>query len=213
MAERTYSPGEEIANSVTHAVATGLAIAALPVLVVAAVSAGTAWHVVSFSIFGATLVLLYLASTLYHSISAVRARRVLKTLDHCAIFLLIAGTYTPFMLVCLRGPVGWTIFGTIWGLAAAGVILKCFFVYRFKRLSLAVYLGMGWLCLLAGREIFSSLPAASLVFLVLGGLIYSLGVIFYVWRRLPYNHAIWHLFVVAGSVMHFFSVLYTLPAS
>ena len=119
----------------THAVATGLAIAALPVLVVAAVSAGTAWHVVSFSIFGATLVLLYLASTLYHSIPAVRARHVLKTLDHCAIFLLIAGTYTPFMLVCLRGPVGWTIFGTIWGLAAAGVILKCFFVYRFKRLS------------------------------------------------------------------------------
>ena len=117
------------------------------------------------------------------------------------------------MLVCLRGPVGWIIFGTIWGLAAAGVILKCFFVYRFKRLSLAVYLGMGWLCLLAGREIFSSLPAASLVFLALGGLIYSLGVIFYVWRRLPYNHAIWHLFVVAGSVMHFFSVLYTLPAS
>ena len=213
MAERTHSPGEEIANSVTHAVATGLAIAALPVLVVAAVSTGTAWHVINFSIFGATLVLLYLASTLYHSIPAVRARRVLKTLDHCTIFLLIAGTYTPFMLVCLRGPVGWTIFGTIWGLAAAGVILKCFFVYRFKRLSLAVYLGMGWLCLLAGREIFSSLPAASLVFLALGGLIYSLGVIFYVWRRLPYNHAIWHLFVVAGSVMHFFSVLYTLPAS
>lgn len=213
MAERTYSPGEEIANSVTHAVATGLAIAALPVLVVAAASAGTAWHVVSFSIFGTTLVLLYLASTLYHSIPAARARRVLKTLDHCAIFLLIAGTYTPFMLVCLRGPVGWTIFGTIWGLAAAGVILKCFFVYRFKRLSLAVYLGMGWLCLLAGREIFFSLPAASLVFLALGGLIYSLGVIFYVWRRLPYSHVIWHLFVVAGSVMHFFSVLYTLPAS
>lgn len=213
MTEKVYSPGEEIANSVTHAIATGLAIAALPVLVVAAVSAGTAWHIVSFSIFGATLILLYLASTLYHAIPAERAKRVLRTFDHSAIFLLIAGTYTPFMLTCLRGPVGWTIFGVIWGLAIIGVILKCCFVYRFKRLSVAVYLGMGWLCVLAGKEIFSSLPGTSLVFLVLGGLAYSLGVIFYVWWRLPYSHAIWHLFVVTGSVMHFFSVLYTLPAS
>ncbi len=207
-----YTPGEEIANSITHAIGAGLAIAALVVLVVSAATAGTAWHIVSFSIFGSTLILLYLASTLYHAIPAPRAKRVLKTLDHCAIFLLIAGTYTPFMLVNLRGPVGWTIFGVIWILAVAGVILKCCAVYRFKRLSLAIYIGMGWLCLAAGREMLEKLPSMSLLFLALGGAAYTLGVIFYVWKRLPYSHAIWHLFVVAGSILHFFSVLHTLPA-
>lgn len=207
-----YTPGEEIANSITHAIATGLSIAALVVLIVSAVSGGNAWHIVSFSIFGSTLILLYLASTLYHAIPVARAKRILKILDHSAIFLLIAGTYTPFMLVSLRGPVGWTIFGVIWGLAVAGIILKCCCVYRFKRLSLAVYVGMGWLCVLVGRDIYASLSTTSLVFLALGGLAYTLGVIFYVWKRLPYNHAIWHLFVIAGSTMHFFSVLHTLPA-
>lgn len=207
-----YTPGEEIANSITHAIAMGLSIAALVVLVVSAVSGGNAWHIVSFSIFGTTLILLYLASTLYHCIPVARAKRILKTLDHSAIFLLIAGTYTPFMLGSLRGPLGWSIFGIVWGLAVVGIILKCFCVYRFKRLSLAVYLGMGWLCVLVGREIYANLSMASLVFLALGGLAYTLGVIFYVWKRLPYNHAIWHLFVVTGSTMHFFSVLNTLPA-
>lgn len=207
-----YTPGEEIANTITHAIGAGLSIAALVVLIVAATTAGTAWHIVSFSIFGSTLILLYLASTLYHAIPAARAKRILKTLDHSAIFLLIAGTYTPFMLVSLRGPVGWTIFGVIWGLAVAGVVLKCCCVYRFKRLSLGVYIGMGWLCLLAGRDLLEKLPPASLAFLALGGAAYTLGVIFYVWKRLPYGHAIWHLFVVAGSVLHFFSVLHILPA-
>jgi len=207
-----YSLGEEIANSITHAIATGLSIAALAVLIVSAATAGDAWHIVSFSIFGSSLILLYLASTLYHSIPAPRAKRILKTLDHSAIFLLIAGTYTPFMLTSLRGAVGWTIFGVVWGLAVAGVVLKCCFVYRFKRLSLAIYLGMGWLCVLVMREMYASLSRASLTFLALGGLAYTLGVVFYVWKRLPYNHAIWHLFVVAGSVLHFFSVLNTLPA-
>lgn len=207
-----YTPGEEIANSITHAIATGLSIAALVVLIVSAVSAGNAWHIASFSIFGSTLILLYLASTLYHAIPVAKAKRILKTLDHCAIFLLIAGTYTPFMLGSLRGPTGWTIFGVIWGLAVAGVILKCCFVYRFKRLSLAVYVGMGWLCLVAGRELFEKLPPSSLIFLALGGAAYTTGVIFYVWKRLPYSHAIWHLFVIAGSIMHFFSILRTLPA-
>ncbi len=207
-----YSRGEEIANSITHAIAAGMSIAALVVLIIAAVSEGTAWHIVSFSIFGSTLILLYLASTLYHSISLPKAKRILKTLDHCAIFLLIAGTYTPFMLVSLRETVGWTIFGVVWGLAVAGVVLKCCCVYRFKRLSLAIYLGMGWLCVLIGRDMYATLSGMSLLFLALGGLAYTLGVIFYVWNRLPYNHAIWHLFVIAGSTLHFFSVLYTLPA-
>lgn len=206
-----YSHGEEIANSITHAVAAGLSISALVILIVSAVTEGNAWHIVSFSIFGATLVLLYFASTLYHAIPAMNAKKVLKILDHSAIFLLIAGTYTPFTLVSLRGPVGWSIFGVIWGLAVAGVILKCCFVYRFRRLSLAIYVGMGWLVVIAGREIFEKLSEISLLFLVLGGAFYTIGVLFYVWKRLPYNHAIWHLFVVTGSIMHFFSVLHILP--
>ncbi|MDO9584690.1 MAG: hemolysin III family protein [Desulfomicrobium sp.] len=207
-----YSFGEEIANSITHAIAAGMSIAALVVLIVAAVSHGDAWHVISFSIFGATLILLYMSSTLYHAIPLPRAKRILKTLDHSAIFLLIAGTYTPFMLVSLRDTVGWTVFGVVWLLAVAGVILKCCFVYRFKRLSLTIYLGMGWLCVLIGREMYATLSGASLLFLALGGLAYTLGVIFYVWDRLPYNHAIWHLFVITGSTLHFFSVLHTLPS-
>jgi hemolysin III len=207
-----YSLGEEIANSITHAVGTGLSIAALVVLIVSAVAQGDAWHVVSFSIFGSTLILLYLASTLYHSIPLPRAKRFLKTLDHSAIFLLIAGTYTPFMLVSMRGTAGWIVFAVIWVLAVAGVVLKCSCVYRFKRLSLTIYLGMGWLCVLVMRDMYAAVPGVSLLFLALGGLAYTLGVVFYVWKRLPYNHAIWHLFVVTGSVMHFFSVLHTLPA-
>lgn len=207
-----YSVGEEIANSLTHAIATGLSIAALVILIIAAVAEGNAWHIVSFSIFGSTLVLLYLASTLYHTIPAANLKRLFKTLDHCAIYLLIAGTYTPFMLVSVRGVVGWSIFGVIWGLAVAGVVLKCFCVYRFKKLSVAVYVGMGWLCVLAGKQMWTALSGTSLLLLLLGGLTYTLGVIFYVWKRLPYNHAIWHLFVMAGSILHFFSVLHTLPS-
>ena len=207
-----YSRGEEIANSITHAIAAGMSVVALVVLIVRAVSLGDAWHVVSFSIFGSTLILLYMASTLYHAIPLPQAKRILKTLDHSAIFLLIAGTYTPFMLVSLRDTVGWTVFGVVWLLAVVGVVLKCCFVYRFKRLSLTIYLGMGWLCVLIGRDMYATLSGTSLVFLALGGLAYTLGVIFYVWKRLPYNHAIWHLFVIAGSTMHFFSVLHTLPS-
>jgi hemolysin III len=207
-----YSRGEEIANSITHAIAAGMSIAALVVLIARAVSQGDAWHIVSFSIFGSTLILLYLASTLYHAIPLPKAKRILKTLDHSAIFLLIAGTYTPFMLVNLRETVGWAVFGVVWLLAVAGVVLKCCFVYRFKRLSLTIYLGMGWLCVLIGRDMYASLSGTSLLFLALGGLAYTLGVVFYVWDRLPYNHAIWHLFVIAGSTLHFFSVLHTLPS-
>ena len=207
-----YSRGEEIANSITHAIAAGMSVVALVVLIVRAVSLGDAWHVVSFSIFGSTLILLYMASTLYHAIPLPQAKRILKTLDHSAIFLLIAGTYTPFMLVSLRDTVGWTVFGVVWLLAVVGVVLKCCFVYRFKRLSLTIYLGMGWLCVLIGRDMYATLSGTSLVFLALGGLAYTLGVIFYVWKRLPYSHAIWHLFVIAGSTMHFFSVLHTLPS-
>lgn len=206
-----YSVGEEIANTITHAIGVGLSIAALVILLVQAVSVGTAGHVVSVSIFGSTLILLYLASTLYHAIPLPQAKRVLKTLDHSAIFLLIAGTYTPFMLISLRGALGWSVFGVIWILAVLGVVLKCCFVYRFKRLSLAIYIGMGWLCLAVGHKLYQALSATSMIFLLLGGLVYTGGVFFYVWKRQPYSHAVWHVFVLAGSVLHFFSVLHVLP--
>ncbi|GAB1409488.1 hemolysin III family protein [Desulfovibrionales bacterium] len=207
-----YSAGEEIANTITHAIGVGLSIAALVILLVQATATGTAGHVASVSVFGSTLILLYLASTLYHAIPLPRAKRVLKTLDHSAIFLLIAGTYTPFTLISLRGALGWSVFGVIWILAVTGVVLKCCFVYRFKRLSLAIYIGMGWLCVLVSRQLILALPPVSLTFLVWGGLVYTAGVFFYVWKRLPYGHALWHVFVLAGSILHFFSVLHVLPA-
>jgi hemolysin III len=207
-----YSFGEELANSITHGIGTALSIAGLVVLVVLGAWYGTAWHVVSFSIYGATLILLYLASTLYHSFRSERLKSIFKIIDHASIYILIAGTYTPFMLISLRGPWGWSIFGTIWGLAIAGIIFKVFFIGRFKRLSLVIYLIMGWLCVIAFREMFLRIPIGGIIWLGLGGLFYSLGVIFYAWKNLPYGHAIWHLFVLAGSVFHYFSILfYLLP--
>lgn len=206
------SLGEEIANSVTHGIGTGLAIAGLVILVVLAAMNGDAWHVVSVSIYGASLVTLYLASTLYHSVLKPKAKRHLKILDHAAIYLLIAGTYTPFMLVNLRGPWGWSLLGTIWGLALIGIVFKLFFIGRFERLSLAVYLLMGWMCVVAAKPMITEIPTGGLIWLAVGGIFYSLGVIFYRWDMLKYNHAIWHLFVLAGSICHYFAILlYVLP--
>jgi len=207
---RTLSLGEEIFNSITHGIGTLLSIAALVVLVVFATIRGNAWHIVSFSIFGATLVLLYLASTLYHSFTKERVKNLFARFDHAAIFLLIAGTYTPFVLTILRGALGWTIFGIIWGLAIAGVVIRSIYLTRFRKLMVGIYLGMGWMFLVAVVPMVRNLPTISLIFLVLGGVFYSIGVVFYLWRTLKYAHGIWHLFVLAGSIMHFFSVLYTL---
>ncbi|MFW6239936.1 MAG: PAQR family membrane homeostasis protein TrhA [Thermodesulfobacteriota bacterium] len=209
---RAYRPGEEIANSVTHGIGAGLAIAALGVLTAFASRFGDAWHVVSVSIYGATLILLYTASTLYHGIPLPRAKAVLRVLDHVAIFLLIAGTYTPFTLVNLRGPWGWTLFGLIWALAAFGIVFELTPLRRFQRVSLSLYLGMGWVVVVAVRPLWNAMAPGGLILLAAGGLCYTLGVIFYVWRRLPYHHAIWHLFVLGGSVCHFFTVLfYVIP--
>ncbi|MFP4309634.1 MAG: PAQR family membrane homeostasis protein TrhA [Desulfococcaceae bacterium] len=209
---RAYRPGEEIANSVTHGIGAGLAIAALGVLTAFASRFGDAWHVVSVSIYGATLILLYTASTLYHGIPLPRAKAVLRVLDHVAIFLLIAGTYTPFTLVNLRGPWGWTLFGLIWALAAFGIVFELTPLRRFQRVSLSLYLGMGWVVVVAIRPMWQAVAPGGLILLAAGGLCYTLGVIFYVWRRLPYHHAIWHLFVLGGSVCHFFTVLfYVIP--
>ncbi|MFO7816622.1 MAG: hemolysin III family protein [Desulfovibrionales bacterium] len=202
-----YSPGEELANSLTHGLGFVLSVAGLVVLEVLASAHGDIWHVVSFAVFGTSLVLLYLSSTLYHAFRNPEIKHFFKKMDHSAIFMLIAGTYTPFMLINLRGPWGWTIFGVIWGLALFGIILKFLRIHHLKRLSLVLYLGMGWMCVIALKEMLENVPVSGLYLLLAGGLCYSGGVFFYVWKRLRYGHALWHLFVLAGSVLHFFSVL------
>ncbi|MDD2388724.1 MAG: hemolysin III family protein [Desulfobacterales bacterium] len=207
-----YSLGEEIANSVTHGVGAVLSIAGLAVLVTFACLYGNAWHIVACSVFGATLVLSYTASTLYHSIQLPGAKRVLRILDHSAIYLLIAGTYTPFMLVNLNGPWGWSLLGAIWGLAILGIAFQSTVLCRWASVSLALYVAMGWAVVIAIKPLLASVATGGLVLLILGGMAYTAGVGFYVWRRLPYNHMIWHVFVLAGSVLHFFAVLfYVIP--
>lgn len=207
-----YSSAEEWANRVTHGFGAALSAAGLAVLVALAALRGDAWHVVAAAIFGTTLLLLYSTSTLYHSFRAAEAKRLLRKFDHAAIFLLIAGTYTPFLLVSLRGPWGWSLFGIIWGFALAGVILKFWFAGRFTIVSTSVYLAMGWLVVVATRPMLSAVAPGGLWLLLAGGLCYTVGTIFYLWRSLRYHHAVWHLFVLAGSTCHFFAVLgYVIP--
>jgi hemolysin III len=200
---------EEIFNSITHGVGTLLSIAALVILVVMAVGKGDAWHVVSYSIYGSTLILLYLASTLYHSFTKEKIKNLFARFDHAAIFLLIAGTYTPFLLTVLRGTLGWVLFGIIWGVAIIGVIIRSIYLTRFKKLMVGLYLAMGWLFVVAVGPMIKNLSTISIIFLFVGGLLYSVGVIFYIKRNLKYGHGIWHLFVLGGSIMHFFAVIYS----
>jgi len=207
---RKLTVKEEIFNSITHGVGVLLSIAALVILVVLAVGKGNTWHVVSFSIYGSTMVLLYLSSTLYHSFTAEKVKNLFARFDHAAIFLLIAGTYTPFLLTALRGTFGWVLFGIIWGVAVIGVVIRSIYLTRFRKLMVAIYLIMGWLFVVAVGPMIKNLPLISMIFLLLGGIFYSVGVIFYVKRNLKYGHGIWHLFVLAGSIMHFFAVLYSL---
>jgi hemolysin III len=202
----TYPPGEELANALTHGIGLALSIAGLVVLVTLAAVRGDVWDVTSTAIFGVTLVLLYLTSTLYHSLRGEQLKRLLRKFDHAAIFLLIAGTYTPFLLVNLRGPWGWSLFGVIWALAVAGVVVKFWLAGRFKLGSTLLYLGMGWLIVIALRPMLRTVPEGALWLLLAGGLCYSAGTVFYLWKRLPYHHAIWHLFVLGGSACHFFAV-------
>lgn len=201
-------PGEELANSLSHGVGFMLAVAATPILVIGAVNRGSAADVVGSSVFGATMVLLYLASTWYHAAPVNRCRDRLRRLDHAAIYLLIAGTYTPFTLGVLGGAWGWTLFGIVWGAAAVGVCLKLIAGVRYPRISTAVYVIMGWLVLFAIRPLLLNMQPQGIRWLVAGGVSYSAGVVFYAARRLPYNHFIWHLFVLAGSTFHFFAVLW-----
>ncbi len=208
-----YSLREEIAHSATHGLGSVLSVVGLFALVVTAERSGDVRHVVAAIVYGLTLVLLYLASTLYHSIPHPRAKRILKVIDHSAIYLLIAGTYTPFTLISLRGGLGWTLFGLVWGLALLGIALKVAAIGRFRWLSIVLYLGMGWLAVVVLRPLVDAVSPAGVRLVFLGGVAYTLGVLFYTWRRLPYHHAVWHLFVLAGSVLHFFAVLlYVLPS-
>jgi len=207
--ENRESLAEEIANSITHGIGTGLSIAGTSVLVVMASLYGDVWQVVSFSIYGAALILLYLASTLYHSFQNPKTKRIFKIIDHSSIYLLIAGTYTPFMLVSIRGAWGWSLFGIIWGLAFAGIMFKAFFIGRFKKLSTLVYLLMGWLIVIAFKPMLDSVPTGGLIWLAAGGFSYTFGVIFYAWHSLKYSHAIWHLFVLGGSICHYFRFTFT----
>lgn len=209
-----YSKTEETANWITHALALLLSITALVLMVVYSTRFGDVYHIVSSAVFGTTLILLYSASTLYHLVPVGRAKNVFQKLDHAMIYLLIAGTYTPYTLVNLRGPWGWSIFGVVWGVALTGLLLELIMKKRLGWLSVSLYLCLGWIIVIAVKPLMANLAGGGIVLLVSGGLFYSLGVIFYLWKRLPFQHAIWHLFVIAGSLCHFFSIfLYVIPAS
>jgi hemolysin III len=202
----TWTIGEEVAHSVTHGIGLLAAIAGVVILVAQAAATRDPWRITACAVYATTLVLLYGTSTLYHALSATRARRVFRVLDHSAIFLLIAGTYTPFALVSLRGPWGWSLLGIVWSLALLGITAKAVFGTRWPILSTALYVVMGWVVLVAVKPLVANVPPAAIAWLVAGGLAYTSGLVFYAWTRLRYSHAIWHLFVLAGSACHFVAV-------
>ena len=206
------SPREELANAVTHGLGAALSIAGLVLLVVFASLHGDAWRVVSLSIYGATLVLLYVASTLYHGFRRPGVKRFFQALDHSAIYLLIAGTYTPVTLVLMRGGWGWTLFGLIWGLAVGGIVSNLLLSRRLRFLSVFFYLGMGWLVVIALKPMLRMVPTGMVVWLAVGGLCYTLGLVFYTMKKLRFHHAVWHLLVLCGSVCHFFAMLFYVVA-
>jgi len=209
---REVLAAEETAHVVTHAIGLMLSVAGLVVLVVLASLRGDAWHVVSASIYGTTLILLYGASTVYHALPPSRAKGVWRLLDHSAIYLLIAGTYTPFTLVNLRGGWGWSLFGVVWGLAAVGVVFENVATRRSRMISLVLYVGLGWLVAIAVKPFLNAVDTWGVILVALGGLAYTGGIVFYRWRELPYNHAVWHAAVLVGSAFHFFAILfYVMP--
>ena len=215
MTSREQTSGEEIANSLTHGLGVVLTLLVGPALVIVAVATGDPWRIVASATYAITLLLLFTSSMLYHALRAPRTKAVFRRIDHSAIYLLIAGTYTPFTLITLRGPWGWTLFGIIWALAITGIVLKSTFGARLPTLSTAVYLGMGWLAIVALRPIIQNVAPRGIAWLVAGGLFYTLGVFFYVRdERRRYHHAVWHMFVLAGSMAHFCAVLwYALPVA
>ena len=205
-----YTPKEELWNCIIHGTGIGLSIAGLVLLAVFSSIYGDAWVIVSTIIFGVSMTVLYTASTLYHAFRDERIKRCLKKFDHISIYYLIAGTYTPFLLVSMRGIVGWILFGIIWSLAVLGTVLKLTTSGSGTKIwSISLYLTMGWLIVFASKSLAEAVPDLGLLFLILGGLFYTFGVLFYIWKKRKYTHAIWHFFVLAGTVMHFFAVLYS----
>ncbi|MFW5799871.1 MAG: PAQR family membrane homeostasis protein TrhA [Spirochaetota bacterium] len=202
------SEGEEIANSLTHGIGVGLSIAALVLLVIFSAIYGDAWNVVSLSIYGATLIILYLTSTIYHSLRNIKAKKFFKLMDHISIFILIAGTYTPITLVALRGPWGWSIFGVIWGIAVLGTLYKIFFIGKHKIIDVVIYVIMGFTILVAVVPSLQLMPFGMIIWIIIGGACYLTGIIFYAIDKIPYHHSIWHLFVLGGSISHFFGMLF-----
>ena len=206
--EHKPTVGEEIANSLSHGVGLALAIAATPILIIAATRYGTAWNTIGVSIFAVSMISLYLASTLYHALTHDGAKRFFRLMDHSAIFILIAGTYTPFTLGVMRGPWGWTMFGLVWGLAFVGLALKALFGTRYIGISVGLYLTMGWLVVIAAPQVLQRVPLAGLAWILAGGVAYTAGVIFFAAHRVRYSHFAWHLMVIAGTICHFFAVLW-----
>ncbi|WP_240377419.1 PAQR family membrane homeostasis protein TrhA [Bacillus piscicola] len=211
-AVHTFSRKEEIANAATHAVGIVLSVAALSLMIVFASLYASPLHIVSMSIYGGTMLLLYISSTLLHTLKAGKAKDLFEIFDHASIYLFIAGSYTPILFHVLDGSLTWSLLGVVWGLAVTGIVFKAFFVKKFRFLSTVFYLLMGWVIVFAWQPLTEGLPAGGLAFLIGGGLLYSVGTIFYMWRHFPYHHAVWHLFVLGGTILHFFLVfLYILP--
>lgn len=207
-----FSVGEEVANAITHGIGALLSIAALVLLIVFSSLYGTAWHIVSFTLFGASMFILYMSSTMVHALPQGKAKDLFEIFDHSAIYIFIAGTYTPFTFIVIQGKLGWTMFGIVWGLAIAGTIFKVFFVKKYLFTSTMLYILMGWMVVLGWDQIVAFLPRNGVILLVTGGICYTFGAVFYLWRGFKYHHAVWHLFVIAGSATHFFCVLlYLLP--
>lgn len=204
---KRYTLGEEIFNSVSHGVGGGLSIAGTVVLIVLAAIHSDAWGVVSSAIFGASLIILYTMSTLYHAITNPRAKAFFRIMDHNTIFFLIAGTYTPITLVPLRGALGWVLFGIVWGAAVLGIVFNSIDLEKFRKPSVVCYIAMGWVIVIAIKPMLQKVSPLSLWFLLIGGLFYTVGVIFYVKKKKKYFHSIWHLFTIAGSVFHYFAVV------
>jgi len=206
--EEIFTTGEEVANSIIHGFGMLFSLAALVLMIIFSALEGTAWHVVSTTIFGVTLLLLYTSSTLYHALTKRKAKNLFQIFDHSSIYLLIAGTYTPFTLVTLRGHLGWTLFGIVWGMAVLGILFKIFFVKRFVFLSTLIYIIMGWMIIIGINPLMQNIDPKGIFWLVTGGILYTLGTVFYIWKKFRYHHAVWHLFVLAGSFCHFWCVLF-----
>ncbi|MDQ0350435.1 hemolysin III [Alkalibacillus filiformis] len=203
-----YSRKEEAANAITHGLGALLSIAGLVVLIVFASLNGSPWQVVSVSIYGTTMLMMYLSSTILHSLKPGKAKDIFLFIDHSSIYLFIAGTYTPILLVLLRGPIGWTVLGVVWGVAILGIVFKIFFVHRFMVVSTLLYIVLGWFIVFVWRPLSAEMELTGLIYLIIGGILYSVGSIFYMWRGFPYHHAVWHVFVIAGSAFHFFAILF-----